>query len=63
MGGKKSFKAFCVENGLTARKIEEDCGISRSTIWSYFQGQRVPSRKNMKVLSEKYGINVYEFFM
>lgn len=58
-----SFKVFCIANGLTAKKIAEDCGIPQSTIWSYYQGKRTPSKKNMKLLAEKYGLDVYELFI
>ena len=60
---KYPFKAFCVANGLTAKKISEDCGIAQSTVWAYFQGKRMPNRKNMKILAEKYGLDVYELFI
>jgi transcriptional regulator with XRE-family HTH domain len=61
--GAKAFKAFCVANNLSAKKIAEDCGVPIGTVYSYFQGTRTPGRKNMKVLSEKYGLNVYDLFI
>lgn len=60
---KKRFKAFCAANGLTAKKISEDLGISISTVWAYFQCKRTPNNKIMKALVEKYGIDVYECFL
>lgn len=46
------FKLWCIENGYTAKKIEELTGISRRTIWAYFQGHRVPTRANERKLKE-----------
>lgn len=60
---KNLFKAFCVANGLTAKKIAEDCGMSVNTVWAYFQGKRTPNKRNMKILAEKYGLDAYELFI
>lgn len=46
------FKLWCIANGYTAKKIEEITGISRKTIWAYFQGQRTPTRVNEKKMKE-----------
>ena len=46
------FKLWCIANGFTAKKIEEITGISRRTIWAYFQGHRAPTRANEAKLKE-----------
>lgn len=46
------FKLWCIENRYTAKKIEEITGISRKTIWAYWQGQRKPTRAKEAKLKE-----------
>ena len=60
---KNLFKLFCIANGLTAKQVAEDCGLSTGTVWAYYQGTRSPSKRTMKVLAEKYGIDPYKFFL
>lgn len=50
------FKKWCAENGYTAQKIEELTGISRKSIFAYYQGTRAPTRKNEAILREKLGM-------
>lgn len=50
------FKLWCIANGYTARKIEEITGIGYKNIYAYWQGNRLPTRKNEKILKEKLGI-------
>jgi transcriptional regulator with XRE-family HTH domain len=50
------FKIWCIEHGYIAKEIEALTGVSRSNIWSYWQGTRKPSRKTENILKEKLGI-------
>ena len=50
------FKLWCMEHRYTARKIEEITGITRRSIFQYFQGVRVPSREREAFLMEKLGM-------
>ena len=50
------FKLWCIEHGYTARKIEKITGISKRSIFHYFQGVRVPSREREAFLIEKLGM-------
>lgn len=56
------FQQYCIENNLTAGKVATECGISKSAVYSYYSGERLPSRKTMKVMEEKLGINAKEMF-
>lgn len=59
---ESKFKRWCVENNLTSRNISEEVGISMSTVRSYMQGQRVPSRRTALKLEKAYGIDTRELF-
>ena len=50
------FKLWCIENGYTAKKIEEKTGINRKNIWQYWQGLRTPSRETEAKLKDVLGI-------
>ena len=50
------FKLWCIANGYTARKVEELTGISRKSIWAYWQGTRTPTRSAEAKLKEVLGI-------
>lgn len=56
------FRRFCKERGLTAKAVAELTGLSKNTIWQYFQGTRYPSRFTKALLSEKLGYNMEEIF-
>ena len=57
-----AFQRYCIENGYTASMIAEKLGISKYTVYSYFRHERLPSRKTMKVMEEKLGINPHKMF-
>lgn len=59
---KTKFKEECLKKGLTARSIEMKTGIKKRTIHSYFDGTRIPSSVNRKILKEKLGINTSKIF-
>ena len=50
------FKLWCIANGYTARRIEEITGISRQSIFAYWQGTRTPSRSNEATLKKMLGM-------
>lgn len=50
------FKKWCVEHNYSAKLISELTGISVSSIFSYWQGSRQPTRKNEKKLQEVLGM-------
>ena len=50
------FREWASKNGYTAGMIEEKTGIKARTIYSYFSGDRTPSRKREKLLKETLGI-------
>ena len=56
------FKRVCKKRKLTARIIEEKTGISKRTIYSYFSGDRSPSKPTRKILREKLGIDTAKIF-
>ncbi len=57
-----SFKKYCKENGLTAQKIEDMTGVKKKTVYSYFNGDRSPSRTTRKILRDKLGIDTGKIF-
>ena len=46
------FKLWCIANGYTAKKIEEITGISRNSVFAYWQEVRTPTRKVEAKLKE-----------
>ena len=50
------FRLWCVENGYTAKRVEDVTGISKNCINAYWQGKRKPTRAREKVLIDKLGI-------
>lgn len=59
---KTKFRKWCTENGLTARKIEEETGIKKRTVNSWFSGERSPSAPSRKKLREKLKIDTSQLF-
>lgn len=56
------FQQHCIENGLTAGMVAEILGISKFTVYSYYRGERLPSRKTCKLMEEKLGVDANEIF-
>ena len=50
------FKLWCIANGYGAKEVAEITGLSKQTIYFYWQGERAPSRATEKMLKEKLGI-------
>ena len=48
------FKQYCVDNGYTAETIAKKIGVSRRTVYAYYTGERLPSRRTMKKMEEYY---------
>lgn len=59
---ESKFKSLCAERNLTAKMIEEITGLSKRTIYSYFQGSRTPSSTTRKLLRDKLGIDTSKIF-
>lgn len=59
---KNKFQQWCADNGLTAGEVAERIGISRRTVYSYFSGERLPSRKTMRKMEKELGIDAKEMF-
>lgn len=59
---KTKFKKWCVENRLSARTVANEIGCSRKSVYSYMQGDRYPSRKIMRRMEEKLGIDTRQMF-
>lgn len=63
MKASEKFKAACQERGWTAAKVAEMTGLSKSTIFAYFQGVRYPSRRTKRILEECLeGIEINKIF-
>ena len=56
------FQRWCMEHSYTAHSIAEKIGISPYTVYSYFAGERLPSRRTMKLMEEKLGIDARKLF-
>ena len=56
------FKKWCLENGYTAKKIEELTGIKARNVFAYWQEERAPSRKKIKILVETLGVPIEVFY-
>ena len=56
------FQQFCIDNGLTAREVAERLGISQYTVYAYWRGERLPSRKVERKMEAEFGINTREMF-
>lgn len=62
------FRIFCMSRGYTAQGVSEAVkaktgrDIAKSTIYAYFQGQRFPTKKNMELLVETFGVEVLDCF-
>lgn len=59
---QNSFQKFCVKNDLTAEQVGAALGISKHTVYSYFSGERLPSRRTMKRFKEVFKIDPSEVF-
>lgn len=53
-----AFNSFLSQNKLTAKKVSELTGLSKSTIDSYKQGKRKPTDENMQIIKDKLGFNI-----
>lgn len=63
MTAAEKFKQACRENGYTARRVADVTGLSLSTVHSYFQGVRYPSRRTKRILIERLeGIEIEKIF-
>lgn len=56
------FREWCRENGLTAGQIAEKIGSSKSTVYAYFRGVRVPNRATMRRMERELGIDARRMF-
>lgn len=59
---KTKFRAWCAEHNLTAADVAQILGISKQAVDSYFQGRRLPSRRTMKLMEERLGIDTRRMF-
>lgn len=62
MAEMTKFKAWCIENGHTARNIAEKTGVSIQTVYSYMEGRRHPNRRTARKIEETYEVNTREIF-
>lgn len=62
MEGSNKFREFCRERNLTAATVAEKIGCSKFTVYAYFRGERLPSRRTMKRMEEVFGINTRDMF-
>lgn len=46
----------------TQEEVAEDCGLSRTALWMYEQGQRLPRPEIMLRLADYYGTDVGSIF-
>lgn len=56
------FKNWCKEQNLTAEAVAEKIGCSKRTVYAYFCGDRLPSRRTMKRMEEELGIDTRRMF-
>lgn len=56
------FQAWCMEHGYTAQRVADQIGISKSTVYSYFSGERTPSKKTIRAMAEKLGLDPRMFY-
>ena len=56
------FRDFCKETGLTAEQVAEKLGCSKFTVYAYYRGERLPSRRTMKRMEEVFGIDTRRMF-
>lgn len=56
------FQQWCMENNMEAAKVAELIGVSKFTVYSYWRGDRQPSRKVSKQMKEKLGFDPNEIF-
>lgn len=57
-----TFQKWCIDNGYTAQTIADMLGLSKHTIYNYFSGERLPSRKTRKRFKELFKIDPDEIF-
>lgn len=62
MAEMTKFKAWCIENGHTARSIAEKTGVSIQTVYSYMEGRRSPNRNTARKIEEAYSVNTRDIF-
>ena len=59
---KTKFADWCRANGLTAVEVAERIGCSKSTVYAYWYGQRLPSRRTMKRMEAVLGVDTRRMF-
>lgn len=59
---KNKFREFCKVNNLTAAEVAERIGVSKYTVYAYFRGERLPSRRTMKRMEAEFGIDTKRMF-
>lgn len=59
---KTKFKKWCTENSYSAGTIAKELGCSKKAVYSYMQGLRYPSRKILRLMEERLGIDTREMF-
>ena len=59
---KTKFAEWCREQGMTAAQVADRLGLSKSTVYAYYYGQRLPSRRTMKQMEAELGIDTRRMF-
>lgn len=59
---KNKFREFCKANNLTAAEVAERIGVSKYTVYAYFRGERLPSRRTMKRMEIEFCIDTRRMF-
>ena len=59
---KTKFADWCREKGLTAAEVAQRIGCSKSTVYAYWYGQRLPSRRTMKRMEAELGVDTRRMF-
>lgn len=56
------FKIWCKSQGFTASDVAEKLGVSKSSVYKYWQNVSKPSRKIEKKIVEVFNIDTNEMF-
>lgn len=56
------FQKWCLEHGYTAEQVGNLIGRSKHTVYHYFSGERSPSKKTIRLMVEKLGIDPKMFY-
>ena len=59
---KTPFKKWCIDNHLRGADVAKELGCSVKSVYAYMQGYRLPSRRTMRAMEEKFGINTRDIF-